>query len=65
MDVALRELTRLVDQDPDNAVARTNLGVVLIQQGRVEQARAQLEAALRADPSLGPAREALESIAKE
>ena len=38
MDQASRELTRLVDQDPDNAMARTNLGVVLIQQGKVEQA---------------------------
>ncbi len=50
MDQASRELTRLVDQDPDNAVARTNLGVVLLQLGKVEQARAQLEAALRATP---------------
>ena len=64
MDLALRELTRLVEQDPDNAVARTNLGIVLIQQGRVAQARAQLEAALRADPGLGPARNALESIGR-
>ena len=64
MDLAQRELTRLVDQDPDNAVARTNLGVVLIQQGKVEQARVQLEAALRADPNLGPARQALESISR-
>jgi Tfp pilus assembly protein PilF len=57
-------LTRLVDQDPENAVARTNLGVVLIQQGKVEQARAQLEAALRSDPGLEPARQALGSITR-
>jgi len=55
---------RAVEFDPDNAEARTKLGVVLIQQGRVAQAREQLEAALRADPSLGPARQALESIGR-
>ena len=62
MDQASRELTRLVEQDPDNAVARTNLGLVLIQQGKVEQARVQLEAAVRSDPGLEPARQALDSI---
>ena len=59
---ASRELTRLVEQDPDNAVARTNLGLVLLQLGKVEQARVQLEAALRSDPGLEPARQALDSI---
>jgi Flp pilus assembly protein TadD len=62
MDQASRELARLVDQDPDNAVARTNLGVVLIQQGKVAQARVQLEAALRSDPTLDAARQALDWI---
>jgi len=37
---------------------------VLLQLGKIELARGQLEAALRADPNLEPARQALESITR-
>ena len=48
--------------DPENAGGRTNLGLVLLQQGRLADARGQLEEALRLDPGLLPARQALDSI---
>ena len=35
-------------------MARTNLGLVLLQQGRARQARVQLEEALRLNPQLTP-----------
>ena len=38
------------------------MGLVLLQQGRFADARGQFEEALRLDPGLAPAREALESI---
>jgi len=64
LDRATRELTTLIDQDPDNATAHTNLGLVLLQQGRKEQARAHLQEALRINPTLASAAEALRSIAR-
>ena len=62
LDRAARELTVLLEHDPENAGARTNLGLVLLQQGHPAAARGQLEEALRLDPGLTPAREALDSI---
>jgi len=44
---------------PDDPQLHTNLGQVLAQLGRRQDAVAEFEAALRADPSYGPARQAL------
>jgi tetratricopeptide (TPR) repeat protein len=62
MEVAARELERLVADDPENALARTNLGLVLVQQGRVPRAKAELQEALRLEPRMTPAAEALASL---
>jgi tetratricopeptide (TPR) repeat protein len=59
---AVRELTTVVDQEPGNAAARTNLGILLIQLGRADRAARELEEALRLDPRLVEAAQALESI---
>ena len=53
---AVRELRQLVADDPENVAALTNLGVVLIQQGRAAEARRYLEEALRLAPGLPQAR---------
>ncbi|MBI1950099.1 MAG: tetratricopeptide repeat protein [Acidobacteria bacterium] len=44
---------------PGNAILHYDLGLVLERTGRGGEARAEFEAALRVDPSLGPAREGL------
>jgi tetratricopeptide (TPR) repeat protein len=62
LDHAARELIQLLDHDPENAGGRTNLGLVLLQQGRRAEARGQFEEALRLEPGLTPAREALDSL---
>jgi tetratricopeptide (TPR) repeat protein len=62
LDRASRELVLLVDQDPENALARTNLGLLLLQQGNSKGAREQLEEAIRLDPGMTPAIEALNGI---
>jgi tetratricopeptide (TPR) repeat protein len=62
---AERELSRVVTEDPRNAAALTNLGVVLVQQGRPAQAVRAFEDALRIDPAMRPAAEALESLARQ
>jgi tetratricopeptide (TPR) repeat protein len=46
----------------ENATARTNLGLVLLQQGRLADARGQFEEALRLEPGLTPARQALDAM---
>lgn len=45
---------------PDDAVARTAFGIALKQAGRIEEAVAELESALRLDPASALAREELE-----
>jgi tetratricopeptide (TPR) repeat protein len=62
IDAAAGELLRLVEDDPENAVARTNLGLVLLQQGQVARAKVHLEEALRLEPRLAPAAEALATL---
>jgi tetratricopeptide (TPR) repeat protein len=61
LDRASRELVLLVDQDPENALARTNLGLLLLQRNS-KGAREQLEEAIRLDPGMTPAIEALNGI---
>ncbi len=48
--------------DPDYARAHNNLGVLYERQGRREEARAEYEAAQRADPGLEDARRNLERL---
>jgi Flp pilus assembly protein TadD len=59
---ATEELRRLVADDPENVPALTNLGVVLLQQGKGREARGPLERALRLAPELPQARAALEAV---
>jgi tetratricopeptide (TPR) repeat protein/mono/diheme cytochrome c family protein len=47
---------------PDDGELRTNLGVTLAQLGRLNEARAELTAALRIDPDSEPARKALAAV---
>jgi Flp pilus assembly protein TadD len=51
-----------VADDPENVSALTNLGVVLLQQGRAAEARQYLEQALRLAPGMPQAIEALRAI---
>jgi len=62
LDRSSHELARLLVDDPENGVAHANLGFVLLQQGELAQARRELEEALRLEPGLVPAAEALESL---
>lgn len=62
MDQAAGELLRVLADEPENPLARANLGLLRLQQGRTAEAARELEAALRIDPSIGPAAEALRSI---
>ena len=62
LDEAARELRQLVKDDPENAGALTNLGVVLLQQRRAREARPYLEEALRIAPGMPQAAEALRTI---
>jgi len=52
-DRAERLLLEAVELDPENALARVSLGIVYLQENRLEQARAQFAAALELDPD-GP-----------
>jgi tetratricopeptide (TPR) repeat protein len=47
---------------PDDAELHTNLGVTLAQLGRLNEAQAELTAALRIDPNSEPARKALAAV---
>jgi Flp pilus assembly protein TadD len=59
---AAEELRRLVADDPENVGALTNLGVVLLQQGRPGDARAYLERARQLAPGMPQIEEALRAI---
>jgi Flp pilus assembly protein TadD len=61
---AAEELRRLVADDPENVVALTNLGVVLIQLGRGSEAREPLQRALQLAPDMPQALEALRAAGK-
>jgi tetratricopeptide (TPR) repeat protein len=55
------ELATVVASDPENALARTNLGLVRLQQGRRQEAVREFEEALRLAPGLPAAVEGLEA----
>jgi tetratricopeptide (TPR) repeat protein len=59
---AVQELQRVLAIDAENPLALTNLGLVRVQQGDVAGARRALTEALRLDPGLEPAAEALKSL---
>ena len=61
-DRAIAELQRVLIDQPENLLARTNLGLLRLEQGRTAEAAREFEAALRVDPAFGPAAEALRSI---
>ena len=62
-DAAAAEYRRFLEVYPANVEARSNLGVVLMQQGRAAEARQHLEQALRLAPGLPQAEQALQAIA--
>ena len=62
LDGASRELMRVLESDPENVTALTNLGLVLIQQGAPGRARPYLDEALRLEPRLSVARDALATL---
>ncbi len=59
---ALVEYQAAVEAEPENIAARTNLGLVLARAGRNEEAREQLEKAVKLDPSDPSARVMLASL---
>ena len=65
IDRAVAELQRVLVDQPENLLARTNLGLLRLEQGRTAEAAREFEAALRVDPSFGPAAEALRSIGRD
>ncbi|HVT93456.1 MAG TPA: tetratricopeptide repeat protein [Bryobacteraceae bacterium] len=56
---AAEEYKKALAYRPDDAELHTNLGQVFAQLGRNKEATAEFESALRADPSFGPAKDAL------
>lgn len=54
-------LRRLAERAPEQPVVLFNLGVILEQRGRVDEARRVWERVLQLDPTFGPARERLRS----
>jgi tetratricopeptide (TPR) repeat protein len=63
VDEATRQLVTLVDRDPENALARANLGLLLANRGQRQAARVHLAEAVRLNPNLTPAVDALRAIA--
>jgi tetratricopeptide (TPR) repeat protein len=59
---AARQLQALVDRDPENALARANLGLLLASRGQRAEARVHLAEAVRLNPQLTPAAEALRAF---
>jgi tetratricopeptide (TPR) repeat protein len=55
VDEAIAELTRLRDQNPGSALARTGLGRAYIAKRQADLALAELQKALEADPSMAEA----------
>lgn len=62
LDEAQRRLQGLLALDSENAEAHTNLAVVFLRLGRVDQARAEFREALRINPQQQEARDALREI---
>jgi Tfp pilus assembly protein PilF len=61
---AVRELEQLLQIDPDNADAHTNLGVVFASQGQQERAAREFAEALRLNPGQAKAREGLRLLGR-
>jgi tetratricopeptide (TPR) repeat protein len=55
-DLAIADLHRSIQLNPDLPQARYNLGRALLQQGRLDPALAEFQAAVRIDPGYAPAR---------
>jgi tetratricopeptide (TPR) repeat protein len=62
IEEATRQLVALVDRDPDNALARANLGLLLANRGQRNAARVHLAEAVRLNPQLTPAADALRAL---
>ncbi len=60
--VALENLQKLVNVDPDNVQVRTLIGGVNLEQGNLEQAAMNLQRALAASPDFVPARRLLAQV---
>ena len=50
VDRAEREMTLVLDIDPENASAHTNLGAIVVHQGQIERGIAEFREALLIDP---------------
>ena len=59
---AIEHYRRSLAIAPRNVVARTNLGIALTRMGRLQDARAEFEEALRVMPSYAPAAHNLEVL---
>jgi rhomboid protease GluP len=55
-------LARILAAQPANAAAHANLGILLYQNGRTEEAIPHLKEAIRLDPNNQPARQLLEQL---
>ena len=63
IDEAMRLYRRTIDTNPEWAGAHLNLGILLVAQGRKREGLAEIDTALKLDPSLGDAQTALSSAA--
>ena len=61
-DQAIEHYRRSLAIAPRNVVARTNLGIALTRMGRLQDARAEFEEALRIMPGYGPAAQNLDVL---
>jgi Tfp pilus assembly protein PilF len=64
LDRAARELERVLEIEPENAGAHTNLGLTLAQQGHLDRAAREFQEALRINPQQQSAREALQTLGR-
>jgi tetratricopeptide (TPR) repeat protein len=55
VEAAIAEWNKVLELDPRNAMANSNLGMVLIQQGNDEEGKAHFQKALEINPDLGGA----------
>ncbi len=70
LDLAARSFKQYLEheqqpENPSHAAARWRLGMVYELQGRIDEARAEYEAALRLDPSFARAGEALGKLTRK
>ena len=59
---SIREYQEAVRLNPNHAVARVNLGVMLVRQNRFDEALQQFELALRSDPNNAAAKDYLRQV---